>query len=152
MKARCSKCFEEGPIGGFHVICGGVFDRPIMEEAINPKDRFGLKKPPLHLIPAVAELHEAMAFGDGARKYGPYNWREKNVIASIYVAAALRHIKAWYDGQECAEDSGVHHLGHARACLAIILDAQAMPISTLEDDRPIVGSAASLLAQLTKKD
>jgi hypothetical protein len=123
-----------------------------MTDAVNPKDRFGIRKPPLHLIPAVAELHEAMAFADGAHKYGPYNWREKSVIASIYIAAALRHIKAWFDGEEYASDSGVHHLGHARACLAIILDAQAMSVSALEDDRPIVGSASHLITELTKKE
>ena len=44
----------------------------------NPKSAFGVKKPPLHLIPPAALAHEAMAMADGAAKYGPYNWRENS--------------------------------------------------------------------------
>jgi len=44
-------------------------------KSTNPKDRIGIKKPPIHLVPPVAIIHEAMAFKDGADKYGPYNWR-----------------------------------------------------------------------------
>lgn len=69
-------------------------------------------------------LHEACAMLDGDIKYGFRNWREKNVVARIYIDAALRHLNSWAEGEEYAEDSGVHHLGHARACLGILLDAQ----------------------------
>jgi hypothetical protein len=44
-------------------------------DTTNPKDAFGLKKPPLRLIPAAALLYMARVFGLGATKYGPYNWR-----------------------------------------------------------------------------
>lgn len=71
---------------------------------------------------------------DGADKYGPYNWRDNAVIASIYVDAATRHLTAWLEGEELAADSEVHHLGHAIACLAILLDAQET--GNLVDDRP----------------
>lgn len=101
----------------------------------NPKDVEGRKKVPLHLIPAPAQVHLARAFNDGVQKYGQANWREKGVNASVYVAAAQRHLALWYDGgEELADDSKVHHLGHAMACLAIILDAQQC--GKLNDDRP----------------
>jgi len=100
----------------------------------NPKTRVGAMKVPLHLVSPVATFHEACAMADGAKKYGPFNWREENVSVSTYIAAALRHIYAYLDGQEVADDSGAHHLGHARACLGIILDADAS--GTLIDDRP----------------
>lgn len=77
----------------------------------------------------------AMAMMDGAEKYGPYNWRENDVVAHIYIDAAMRHLMAWFEGQETATDSGVHHLGHAIACCAILLDAQAN--NNLIDDRPL---------------
>ena len=70
---------------------------------------------------------------DGARKYGPYNWRDNAVLARVYIAAAKRHLAYWAAGEETAKDSGVHHLGHAIACLAILLDAQAT--GNLGDDR-----------------
>jgi hypothetical protein len=89
-----------------------------------------------------------MAFGDGAGKYGPYNWRGNKVKASVYIAAAKRHLAAWLDGERLAPDSGVHHLGHARACLAILLDAEAT--GNLVDDRPPSGTASELIAALTR--
>jgi hypothetical protein len=69
--------------------------------------------------------HESCAMLDGDLKYGFRNWRQKDVVANIYIDAALRHLQQWSEGEEYAEDSGVHHLGHARACLGILLDAQA---------------------------
>ena len=116
----------------------------------NPKTAIGLKKPPLGYVPSVAIAHEAMAFKDGARKYGPANWREKGVSASVYYHAALRHLASWWEGEENAEDSGAHHLGHARACLAIILDAQFA--NTLNDDRPPAVDFSGLLKELTEKE
>lgn len=102
---------------------------------LNPKDAVGQKKAPLHLIPVAALAAEAAAFRDGVRKYGAANWRITGVQASIYIAAALRHISLWYDGgEDVASDSKVKHLGHARACLGIVLDAEAC--GTLTDDRP----------------
>lgn len=71
---------------------------------------------------------------DGARKYGPFNWRGNAVVASIYIDALIRHAMSWFEGEECADDSGVHHLGHAIACLGILLDAQET--GNLVDDRP----------------
>lgn len=120
------------------------------DEGVNPKDLLGIKKVPLGLVPPAALIHEAMAMKDGARKYGPFNWRTKKVKASIYVDAALRHILAWADGEELAADSGNHHLGHARACLGILLDAQAT--DSLHDDRPVPGATARLLAEFEEKD
>lgn len=106
----------------------------------NPKDLMGAKKPDMTKIPAVALLWEALAMMDGGGKYGPYNWRANKVVASIYIAAAKRHLDAWFEGQLYAEDSGCHHLGHARACLGILLDAEAT--GNLIDDRPIVDGSS----------
>lgn len=108
----------------------------------NPKDMLGINKVPLHLIPMVALVHEAMAMWQGGVKYDPYNWRGKKVVASIYIAAERRHTGLWYDGERVAAD-GFHHLGHARACLGIILDAEAT--GNLIDDRPPVGSAGAVI-------
>lgn len=101
---------------------------------VNPKDLFGAKKVSLSKLPAVAVAHAAHAMMDGAQKYGAYNWRDKAVVGSIYVDAAKRHIDNWFEGQRVAGDSEVHHLGHAIACCAILLDAEAT--GNLIDDRP----------------
>src|SRR6266478_1997841 len=36
----------------------------------NPKQAYGDKKIPMHLIPSAGQIHEALAFKEGARKYG----------------------------------------------------------------------------------
>jgi hypothetical protein len=99
----------------------------------NPKDAIGSTKVPLSLVPPIAIAHAALAHLDGASKYGRWNWRIAGVRASIYVDAALRHLEDWFHGEEIAPD-GVHHLGHALACINIILDAAEH--GKLNDDRP----------------
>lgn len=108
----------------------------------NPKSAYGVKKPPLHLVPPSAKVELAAAMGDGARKYGPFNWRENSVAASVYKAAAERHLDAFWDGEDIDPASGAHHLGHAMACCAILLDALAT--GNLVDDRPLPGGAGEM--------
>lgn len=119
------------------------------ELGTNPKDILGIKKVSLSKFPPAATLYGALAMQDGARKYGPYNWRENKVIASIYIDACDRHLKSWFDGEECAADSGYPHLAHALACIAIIIDAHET--GNLVDDRPVKGAFSDLLARWTKK-
>lgn len=116
----------------------------------NPKTAIGVTKVPLHLVPPVATHYTALAFADGAKKYGPYNWREKKVSTSVYVGAAKRHLDAFWDGEDVSPDALVHHLGHVMACCAIILDG--MSIGMLNDDRPPKGAAARLQSEYNNKD
>lgn len=99
----------------------------------NPKDSLGAQKLPLHLWPQTASALGALGLLDGALKYGRSNFRAIGVRASIYVDAAQRHIGAWFEGEDVDPDSGIPHLGHALACLAIIVEAQAA--GNLTDDR-----------------
>lgn len=113
----------------------------------NPKDLIGLTKLPLFsVVPPSSLAYEAWAMRDGASKYGPFNWREKGVRISIYIDAAIRHILAYWDGEERAQDSNVHHLAHAKACLGIIIDA--LETGNVVDDRPIPGTFARILDAL----
>jgi hypothetical protein len=124
--------------------------RDKIPESTNPKDRIGLAKVSYTKVPAIAILHTAHAMMNGSGKYGPYNWREHDVLASAYVDAGHRHLDSWWEGEEEAQDSHVHHLGHLSACGAIILDAQANGV--LKDDRPKSnGSYARVLAELNAK-
>ncbi len=117
---------------------------PIEADETNPKDIYGVKKPQLNLVPQTSIIYQALAMEDGAQKYGPFNWREKKVKASIYVAACQRHLAAWFDSrEELAQDSKRPHLGHAIACLGILVDAYET--GNLVDDRPLPGAAAELV-------
>lgn len=90
----------------------------------NPKDLIGDTKPSLRAVPMIAVYEMGKAMLDGMRKYGLFNWRENAVRSDVYIDAAQRHINAWNDGENVASDSGVHHLAHAMACMAIIIDAE----------------------------
>ena len=112
----------------------------------NPKDAFGDLKVPLHLWPMTATALGALAFLDGACKYGRSNYRPMGARASVYVRAALSHITSWMEGEDKAADSGVHHLGHALACLGILVDAMAN--GNLVDDRNYPGGYLKLMEEL----
>ena len=119
-----------------------------MSESTNPKDKIGRTKPPLHLIPGSATVEEAIVMGLGAAKYGPYNWRDHSVAASVYVGALKRHVETWFDGEDIDPESGVSHLAHARACLGILIDAKVNGM--LVDDRPKPGCTSELLSKHTQ--
>ena len=113
----------------------------------NPKDQIAVGKVPLHLWPVTATAMGAIGLLDGMSKYGRSNWREAGVRASVYVSACQRHLAAWFEGEDADPDSGLPHLGHALACLAILVDAQAA--DKLTDDRQYPGGYRKLIDELT---
>lgn len=121
------------------------------EDFINPKDKLGVVKPNLDLVSPSGMIYEALAMQYGAitKGYGPFNWRQKKVKGSIYVAAAIRHIFQYLDGQDVDEESGQPTLGHAKACLGILIDA--IESGNLVDDRPIKGPVSQVIAKFTRK-
>ena len=109
---------------------------PNSADTTNPKDLIGQTKPNLSLIPSGLLVPLTKVMELGARKYGPFNWREAPVRYSIYIDAALRHLYQALDREDIDVESGQSHLAHAAACCAILLDAQRT--KTLIDDRPKV--------------
>lgn len=100
----------------------------------NPKDAIGSGKLPLELVPDTLRAYAALAFFEGASKYGRFNWRVAGVRASIYRAALDRHLAKWWNGEDVDPDTGVPHLASVIACAGIILDADLC--GKLTDDRP----------------
>lgn len=113
----------------------------------NPKDLIGSDKLPLHLWPETATILGSLGLLDGALKYGRSNFRAIGVRASIYYDACRRHLNKWFEGEELDPDSGLPHLAHALACLAIIIDAEAA--GKLNDDRQYPGGYAEYVAKMT---
>ncbi len=105
----------------------------LQDKPSNPKDIIGSNKLPLHLWPQTATAYGCLALLDGMLKYGRSNWRAVGVNATIYYDALDRHITAWFEGEDIDPDSGLPHLAHALACLAILVDAQAA--GKLNDNR-----------------
>lgn len=113
----------------------------------NPKDSVGSDKLPLHLWPETATIAGSLGLLDGALKYGRSNWREVGVRASIYKDAADRHMNAWFEGEDTDPDSGLPHLCHAIACLAILIDSEAA--GKLHDDRMLPGGYRPFIDKMT---
>lgn len=99
----------------------------------NPKTLAALSKPRLSDVPPVALFALGAAMSDGASKYGRYNYRDTSVTSSVFYDAIMRHLVDWYNGEDFAHDSKVHHLGHIMASCAILLDGELH--GTLNDDR-----------------
>jgi hypothetical protein len=100
-------------------------------------------KIPVHLVPPVSILYEALAMAEGARIYGSYNWRTTKAEVMTHLGACLRHLCAYLDGEDIDPKSGLHHLGYAKARLGILIDC--IEIDYLIDDRPPPGGAGNLL-------
>lgn len=102
-------------------------------KASNPKDCVGVRKAPLSVVPmaVVAELGVAML--EGASKYGRGNFRAVGVRSSVYFDATMRHLIAYWEGEDLDPDSGMSHLTKAIASLTVWRDAQIQGMC--EDDR-----------------
>lgn len=101
----------------------------------NPKDAVGSTKVPMSRVPVAPLLEVAVSLHEGNVKgYRGHNWRIAGVRASIYYDAAMRHLMAWYEGQDLDPDSGVSHVSKAIAGLFVLRDA--MIHDNWTDDRP----------------
>jgi hypothetical protein len=100
----------------------------------NPKDACGIKKVPFSTVsmPVMAEVGLAML--EGALKYGRHNYRVVGVRASVYFDALMRHMGAWWEGEDIDPDSGLSHVTKAIATLVVLRDS--MIRNKLCDDRP----------------
>lgn len=92
--------------------------------ADNPKHAAGAVKLDYSAVSGIAEIEWVKAHENGMEKYGYQNWRTTGVDERTYYAAIRRHLMDWLNGEDCAPDSGVHHLGHVMAGAAILIDAQ----------------------------
>lgn len=123
--------------------CDRVLGAP---KSSNPKRAFGVRKPSAQFIPPVAIIEEAVVMALGAEKYTAFNWQDDPVDATTYYSAAIRHLLQWFSGEDRDPESGASHLAHVRACMAILLDAQAS--GKLIDDRPRCASATEAIERL----
>lgn len=112
-------------------------------KATNPKDAIATNKLPYHLIPGSVKIAAALAYAEGAMKYGAFNWRVAGVRASVYKSALERHLEKWWEGEDVDPVTGVPHLASVIACAGILLDAHWA--GKLEDDRPpVIGLAGKI--------
>ena len=105
------------------------------KKSTNPKDTVGATKVPMSRVPVAPLMEVAVALHEGHVKgYRGHNWRIAGVRGSIYYDASMRHLMAWYEGQDLDPDSGINHISKAVAGLMVLRDA--MIHDNWTDDRP----------------
>jgi len=75
-------------------------------------------KPSMTLLPAEALIGMTRALDYGAAKYDRYNYRE-GIAHHRILDATFRHLTAILAGQETDAESGLPHVWHALASLAM---------------------------------
>lgn len=87
---------------------------------------------------ATSDSDTSNATADGSRKHSPTcgihrtidggnNWRRVEGRRERYFAAAMRHLWAWWTGEERDAETGESHLAHAACCVLFLLDEAEMP-------------------------
>jgi hypothetical protein len=99
--------------------------------------KFDAGKPRYELLPP--ELMEGVAeiLTFGAKKYADRNW-ELGMHWSRPFGALMRHMWAWWGGEQVDKETGKSHLWHAGCCLAFLIAYEQRKVGT--DDRPTPNS------------
>jgi hypothetical protein len=83
--------------------------------------KFDQNKLPLNLLSTEALNQTAAVLQFGAQKYAEHNWRA-GFAWSRPLAAAMRHLTAFNDGEDRDPESGLSHLAHAACCIMFLLE------------------------------
>ena len=83
--------------------------------------KFDDNKLPVNLLSTEALNQTAAVLKFGADKYHAHNWRD-GFAWSRPLAAAMRHIMAFNDGEDRDPESGLSHLAHAACCIMFLLE------------------------------
>lgn len=106
-----------------------------MSKETNPKEAYGDRKPPFSCLPVPPLLEAGLGMLEGHLKgYRRHNYRVSGVRVSTYYDAVLRHLTAFWEGEDIDSDSGLPHLAKAICCLLVLRDAQML--GKAKDDRP----------------
>lgn len=100
----------------------------------NPKQAVGVGKVPFSTVPTQVMAEVGLAMMEGALKYGRHNYREAGCRTSVYYDAAMRHMTAFWEGQDIDPDSGLPHIVKTIASLSVLRDCQLN--GNAIDDRP----------------
>ena len=91
----------------------------------NAKTRYDLLPPEL-----LEETARVLTFG--AQKDSAHNWAQ-GASWSRYFSAMMRHMWAWWRGEDNDPETGFSHLAHAACCLSFLIAYQRRGLG--EDDR-----------------
>jgi len=135
MARRCDHCGEAFADGGQH-ICRPVDFKENLKKAM--KDVKGAKwddgKCDWSFLPSKPIEEVLKIYAGGAKKYGRGNY-QKGIHYSRVFSAALRHLWAWWRGEEKDAESGLSHLAHAAWNVITLLEYSMNGAYVHFDDR-----------------
>jgi hypothetical protein len=99
-----------------------------------PGAKFDGGKVGVWMLPTEPLEDIAKVLDFGAQKYAAYNWTNGIKYSRIY-ASLLRHLWAWWRGEDIDSESGLSHLSHAGCNILFLLQFSKSRKSF--DDRPI---------------
>jgi len=94
--------------------------------------KFDQDKPDLSILTKESLVAEALAFQYGAKKYSRGNYKN-GLDWTRVIAAAMRHLVAFNAKEDKDPESGLSHLAHAKACLAMLIYFEENKVG--KDDR-----------------
>jgi len=107
--------------------------------------KFDDEKIMLELIPPELLYAVGTVLTYGARKYASENWRKGIKYKRIY-GGIMRHITAWFNGENDDPESELSHLWHAAAGLMFLITYGMHGCSYDKfDDRPNMGTSPETL-------
>jgi hypothetical protein len=99
-----------------------LFGVPKLDASPTEGRKFDGDKDDYSLVPPKAFAGLVRVLTYGARKYAPDNWRYVENRKARYFSAAMRHLWAWWRGEEKDAETGESHLHHAACCISFLAD------------------------------
>lgn len=94
----------------------------VTNRAVN---EIGLKKDsgklPWRLLPFDAVREVVKVLQKGAEKYSENNWVHVEGARDRYFDALMRHVIAWYEGEQNDSEWNLNHLAHGSCCILFLL-------------------------------
>lgn len=110
----------------------GSFEEKRGEGARYNKEKDPLETVPLHLLAGAAHVFKHVTERE-VKPYPMWNWA-KGMPWSVPYGCMLRHMAAWYRGEDDDKETGLNHLHHAMCNLLMLTHyIDAFPEG---DDRP----------------
>jgi hypothetical protein len=94
------------------------------------KDDSGKARYDLLAPEALSGLVDVLTFG--ARKYADRNW-ERGIAFSRVFGAVMRHLWAWWRGEDNDPETGLSHLDHAACCIHFLSTYTKRGMSRFDD-------------------
>ncbi len=102
---------------------------------MNEGIKFDQEKIRVDLLPPDALEEISKVLTHGAKKYGDRNW-ELGMDWNRPYGALLRHLWAWWRGEDYDPESGIHHLAHVGCNILFLLTYSIRKVG--KDTRPLI--------------